>query len=60
MGLLDELNELMLAGVIAPQNTANKTKKVIQAYFESSNATGRQGALANGPEWAAPAYTGQS
>ena len=51
------LRGAMLAGNPAPQKTANKTKLVIAAYFESSNAIGRQGALANGPAWAAPVPT---
>lgn len=41
---LDRLKNLMEAGTVPPQNTANKTKKIINAHFESSNATERQGA----------------
>lgn len=55
-----ELASAMNLGEWKPQKSATKTKRVIQAYFESSNATERQGASANGPEWAAPVYTGQS
>lgn len=39
-----ELREKMLAGNPAPQKTGNKTKLIIAAYLESSNAIGRQGA----------------
>lgn len=42
-----ELRVLMnrlIAGEIAQQKTATKMKKVINAHFESSNATERQGA----------------
>jgi hypothetical protein len=45
-----ELSELMASGEIQPQKTGNKTKLVINSYIESSNAIGRQGALANGPQ----------
>ena len=41
---LDRLKNLMEAGTVPLQNTANKTKKIINAHFESSNATERQGA----------------
>lgn len=41
---LDRLKNLMEAGTVHPQNTANKTKKIINAHFESSNVTERQGA----------------
>jgi hypothetical protein len=41
---IGRLKNLMDAGVVLPQNTANKTAKIINAHFESSNATERQGA----------------
>jgi hypothetical protein len=41
---IGRLKNLMDAGVVLPQKTANKTKKIIDAHFESSNATERQGA----------------
>jgi len=41
---LGRLKNLMEAGTVLPQKTANKTKKIIDAHFESSNATERQGA----------------
>ena len=41
---LGRLKNLMEAGTVLPQKTANKTKKIINAHFESSNATERQGA----------------
>ena len=41
---LDRLKNLMEAGTVPLQNTANKTKKIINAHFESSNVTERQGA----------------
>ena len=47
---LSELRNLMETGVIQPQKTATKTKAVIATHIESSDATERQGALANGPQ----------
>ncbi len=41
---LGRLKTLMEAGTVPSQKTANKTKKIIDAHFESSNATERQGA----------------
>jgi hypothetical protein len=41
---LGRLKNLMDAGVVLPQKTANKTKQIITVHFESSNATERQGA----------------
>jgi hypothetical protein len=41
---IGRLKSLMDAGVVLPQITANKTAKIIDAHFESSNATERQGA----------------
>ena len=41
---LGRLKKLMDVGVVLPQKTANKTKQIITAHFESSNATERQGA----------------
>jgi len=41
---IGRLKNLMDAGVVLPQKTANKTAKIINAHFESSNATERQGA----------------
>jgi hypothetical protein len=41
---IGRLKNLMDAGVVLPQKTANKTTKIIDAHFESSNATERQGA----------------
>lgn len=38
----------LLSGVAVPQKTATKTKRVIADHFESSDAIGRQSALANG------------
>jgi hypothetical protein len=41
---IGRLKNLMEAGIVSPQKTANKTAKIINAHFESSNATERQGA----------------
>ena len=41
---LSDLYGLMVTGVIQPQKTGNKTKAIIQAHIERSNATERQGA----------------
>lgn len=39
------LKERLATGELVPQKTATKTRRIIYAHFESSNATGRQGAL---------------
>lgn len=41
---LNRLKTLMEAGTVPPQKTGNKTKRIIEAHFESSNVTERQGA----------------
>ena len=41
---LANLKKLMTDGAIVPVVTANRTKKIIKAHFESSNAIERQGA----------------
>ena len=41
---LADLYSLMVAGTIQPQKTGNKTKAIIRAHIERSNATERQGA----------------
>ena len=38
------LRSRMLSGEVAPQKSANKTRKIIESHFESSNAIERQGA----------------
>lgn len=51
---LIDLRERFARGELQPQKSATKTRRIINAHFERSNATERQGALANGPAWAAP------
>ena len=41
---LSDLRDHMATGVIQPQKSATKTKAVIAAHIERSNATERQGA----------------
>ena len=42
--LLAGLGEMMLSGLIEPQRTATKTKRLIGSHIESSNVMERQGA----------------
>ena len=41
---LQALTSLLNAGEVTPQKSATKMRRVINSHFESSNATGRQGA----------------